>query len=85
MNKYKNRLPALVNPKTSFKNKRKLLIQRGGFIVQSPTSIFSSVIGAIINNSTLKMALKRMILFPPELWKNRSQAPQPPPQPVKSY
>ena len=28
-----SRLRALVNPKDSFKNKRKLLIQKGGFIV----------------------------------------------------
>ena len=29
LSKYKNRLEALVNPKISFKNKRKHLIQRG--------------------------------------------------------
>ena len=33
LSKYKNRLRALVNPKISFKNKSKLLNQRGGFIV----------------------------------------------------
>ena len=52
LSKYKNRLRALVNPKISFKNKRKLLIQRGGFIVPLLTSILSGVIGAIINNNS---------------------------------
>ena len=52
LGKFKNRLRALVNPKISFKNKRKLLIQRGGFIVRLLTGILSSVIGAIINNNT---------------------------------
>ena len=50
--KYKNRLRALVNPKVSFKSKRKLLIQKGGFIVPLLTSILSGVIGALINNSS---------------------------------
>lgn len=52
LSKYKNRLRALVNPKISFKSKRKLLIQRGGFIVPLLTSILSGVIGAIINNNS---------------------------------
>ena len=83
LSKYKNRLRAFGNPNISFKNKRKLLIQRGGFIVPLLTSILSGVIGAIINNnSTWKNSLQRMILVLPELWENRSQAPQPPP-PVK--
>ena len=52
LHKYKSRLRALVNPKVSFKNKRKLLIQKGGFIVPLLTSILSGVIGALINNSS---------------------------------
>ena len=52
LSKYKNRLRALVNPKISFKNKRKLLIQRGAFIIPLLTSILSGVIGAIINNNS---------------------------------
>ena len=34
LHKYKSTLRALVNSKVSFENKRKLLIQKGGFIVQ---------------------------------------------------
>jgi len=49
---YKSRLRALVNPKVSLKNKRKLLIQKGGFIVPLLTSILSGLIGALINNSS---------------------------------
>ena len=45
LSKYKNRLRALVNPKISFKSKRKLLIQKGGFIVPLLTSILSGFIG----------------------------------------
>ena len=52
LQKYKGRLRALVSPKISFKNKRKLLIQKGGFIVPLLTSILSGVIGALINNSS---------------------------------
>jgi hypothetical protein len=44
LSKYKNRLRALVNPKISFKDKRKLLIQKGGFIFPLLTSILSVVI-----------------------------------------
>jgi hypothetical protein len=51
MSKYKNRLRALVNPKISFKSKRKLLVQNGGFIVPLLTSIMSSVIGAIVSKT----------------------------------
>ena len=49
LSKYKNRLHALVTPKISFKSKRKLLIQEGGFIVPLLTSILSGVIGTIIS------------------------------------
>ena len=52
LKKYKNRLRALVKPKISFKSKRKLLVQKGGFIVPLLTSILSGVIGALINNNT---------------------------------
>jgi len=33
LSKYKNRLRALIDPKISYKSKRKLLIQKGGFMV----------------------------------------------------
>ena len=46
--KYKNLLRALVNTKVSFKSKRKLLIEKGGFIVPLLTAILSGVIGAVI-------------------------------------
>ena len=39
ISKYKNRLLALVNPKINFKCKRKLLIQKGGFIGFSDRTI----------------------------------------------
>ena len=52
LQKYKSRLRALVSPKVCFINKRKLLIQKGGFIVPLLTSILSGVIGALINNSS---------------------------------
>jgi len=52
LSKYKNRLRALVNPKISFKSKRKLLVQKGGFIVPLLTSILSSVIGAIVSKNS---------------------------------
>lgn len=51
LKKYKNRLRALVNPKISFKSKRKLLVQKGGFIVPLLASVLSGVIGALINNN----------------------------------
>src|SRR5215469_3099291 len=51
LKKFKNRLRALVSPKISFKSKRKLLVQKGGFIVPLLTSILSGVIGALINNN----------------------------------
>jgi hypothetical protein len=51
LGKYKNRLRELVNPKISFKSKRKLLIQKGGFIVPLLTSILSSVIGALVTSN----------------------------------
>ena len=51
LSKYKSRLRALVNPKVTFKSKRKLLIQKGGFIVPLLTSILSGVIGTLISNN----------------------------------
>ena len=51
LSKYKNRLRTFVNPKISFKNKRKFLIQKGGFIVPLLTSILSGVIGTLISNN----------------------------------
>jgi len=49
--KYKNRLRALVKPKISFKSKRKLLVQKGGFIVPLLTSILLGFIGSLINGN----------------------------------
>jgi hypothetical protein len=51
LTKYKSRLRALVNPIISFKSKRKLLIQKGGFIVPLLTSILTSVIGTLISGN----------------------------------
>jgi hypothetical protein len=51
LSKYKNRLWALVNPKNSFMNKRKILIKKGGFIVPLLTSILSGVIGSLISGN----------------------------------
>jgi hypothetical protein len=51
LSKYKNRLRTLVNPKISFKSKRKFLIQKGGFIVPLLTSILSGVIGTLLSNN----------------------------------
>ena len=50
LSKYKSRLRALVNPKVTFKRKRKLLIQKGGFIVPLLTSIMSGILGTLISN-----------------------------------
>jgi hypothetical protein len=50
LNKFKKRLQALVDPKISFMRKRKLIVQKGGFIVPLLTSILSGEIGALINN-----------------------------------
>ena len=77
MCKYKNRLCALVNPKTSFKRKRKILIQKGVLIVPLLTSILSGVIGTLISNNNKEMALQHMIIVPPELWENRQTPPTP--------
>jgi hypothetical protein len=51
LSKYKSRLRALINPKITIKNKRKFLIQKGGFIVPLLTSILSGVIGSLISNN----------------------------------
>jgi len=51
LNNYKNCLHALVNPKISFKSKRKILVQKGGFIVPVLTSILLGIIGTLINNN----------------------------------
>jgi hypothetical protein len=51
LSKFKNKLRTLVNPTISFKRKRKLLVQKGGFIVPLLTSILSSVIGPLITNN----------------------------------
>ena len=51
LSKYKNRLRALIDPKFTFKSKRKHLILKGGFIVPLLKSILSGVIGTLINNN----------------------------------
>jgi len=51
LHKYKNLLCALANTKVNFKSKRTLLVEKGGFIVPLLTTILSSEIGALINNS----------------------------------
>jgi hypothetical protein len=51
LNKYKNGIRALVNPKISFKSKHTLLVQKGGFIVPLLESVLSGVIGSLINNN----------------------------------
>jgi hypothetical protein len=52
LKRYKNRLREIVNPKISFKSKRKLLIQKGGFIVPLLTTILSGVIGTLISSNS---------------------------------
>jgi len=51
LSKYKNRLRALVKAKISFKSKRKLLVQKSGFLVPLLTSILSGVIGSLISGN----------------------------------
>ena len=51
LKKHKNRLRALTDPKISLKSKRKLLAQKGGFIVSLLASALSGVIGSLINNN----------------------------------
>jgi len=51
LSKYKNGLRALVNPKISFKSKRKLFVKKGGFRVPLLTSILSGVIGSPISGN----------------------------------
>ena len=48
---YENHLRALVNPQFSPNSKRKLLIQKGGFIFPLLTSILSVVIGTLISGN----------------------------------
>ena len=51
LKKYKSRLRNLINPKISFKSMRKLLVQKGGFIVPLLASVLSGVIGSLISNN----------------------------------
>jgi len=50
LSKYKNRLRELIDPKISFKTKRKILINKRGFIVPLLISILPVVIGTLIKN-----------------------------------
>jgi hypothetical protein len=52
LSKFIKRLWTSVNPKIGLRHKRKLLIQKGGFIVPLLTSILSGAIGPLINNNT---------------------------------
>lgn len=47
--KYKNCFRKLVHAKTSLKKKRKIIIQKGGFLIPLLGSILSGVIGSLIN------------------------------------
>ena len=51
LRKYKNSLRALIDPKISFKSKRKLLVQKRGFIVPFLASVSSGVMGSVISNN----------------------------------
>lgn len=46
--KFKNCFRKLANPKVSLKKKRKLLIQKGGFLIPLLTSILSGLVGRLI-------------------------------------
>jgi hypothetical protein len=52
LKKYKSRLRALIDPKISLKSKRKLLVQKGGFIFSLLASVLSGVIGSLISNNS---------------------------------
>ena len=45
------RLYVMIDPKISLNGKRKVLIQKGGFIFPLLTRILSSVIGTLLNNN----------------------------------
>lgn len=47
--KYKNCFRKLIQPKISLKKKRKIIIQKGGFLLPLLGSILSGVIGSLIN------------------------------------
>ena len=49
--KYKSCLRALIDPNISFKSKRKLLLQKSGFIFPMLASVFSDIIGSLISNN----------------------------------
>jgi len=51
LSKYNNRLRSLVNPKITFKSKRKLIIQKDRFIFPLLTSINSGVIETLISGN----------------------------------
>ena len=48
---YKNCLRELIDPKISFKSKRRLLVQNGGFVFPLLASVLSGVIGSLIRNN----------------------------------
>ena len=51
LKKFKNGMRALIYPKISYKSKRQLLVQNGGFIIPLLASVLSGVIGSLINNN----------------------------------
>lgn len=79
---YKKWLCALLNPKIIFNIKRNLLIQEGGFIVSLLITVLSGVIGALIN-IIIKNGIAMYDFSSSGHWQNYSQAPPPPPIPVK--
>ena len=49
--KYENRLRELIDLKICLKSKRKLLVQKGRFIVLLLASVLSGVVGSLISNN----------------------------------
>lgn len=49
LEKYKNKLRALISPKKSLKSKKKLIVQSGGFLPALLGVVLSGVIGHFLN------------------------------------
>lgn len=50
LKKYKKEMRCLICPKKSVKSKRKLLIQKGGFIPALLASLLTGIVGKILEN-----------------------------------